>query len=102
MNKLTTAIVSRIASFLISVGGYQDIFGHTVGVLVGDERSPLHDAWSDFAMVYYPSRKNFLYMMTNSPKIGVHHRVAGLQRAVLMLSSEITSKKLTPAFPKNS
>jgi hypothetical protein len=80
---------SRILPYLISVGGYPDILGHVSGVLVGDESSPLHDDWSDFAMVYYPSRQNFLKMMTNAPKGGAHHRDAGLQRAVLMPSSDI-------------
>ena len=75
--------------YLISVGGCPDIVGHTVGVFVGDERSPLHDDWSDFAMVYYPSRQNFINMMTNSPKKSIYHRDAGLQRAVLMPSSII-------------
>ena len=78
---------SRILPYLISVGGYPDILGHVSGVLVGDESSPLHDDWSDFAMVYYPSRRNFFRMMTNAPKDGAHHRDAGLQRAVLMPSS---------------
>jgi len=67
---------NRIVPYLISVGGY------------GDENSPLHDDWSDFAMVYYPSRRNFIRMMSNSPMKAVHHRDAGLQRAVLMPSSE--------------
>ena len=75
---------TRIAPYLISVGGYPDILGRTVGMFVGDESSALHDEWSDFAMVYYPSRQNFINMMTNSPKKGVYHRDAGLQRAVLM------------------
>lgn len=44
---------ARIMPYLISVGGYPAIIGHTGGVFVGDESSPLHDDWSDFAMVYY-------------------------------------------------
>ncbi len=79
---------ARIAPYLISVGGYPDIFGHTVGLFVGDEDSPLHDDWSDFAMVYYPSRQNFVNMLTNGPERGGHHRDAGLERAVLMPSSD--------------
>ena len=77
-----------ILPYLVSVGGYPSIMGHTVGVFVGDESSPLHDDWSDFAMVYYPSRLKFVHMMTNTPKKGAHHRDAGLQRAVLMPSSD--------------
>jgi len=79
---------ARIMPYLISVGGYPDIIGHVEGVFVGDERSPLHDDWSDFAMVYYPSRQNFINMMTNAPREGARHRDAGLQRAVLMPSSD--------------
>lgn len=80
---------TRIMPYLISVGGYPDLLGHTLGVFVGDESSPLHDAWSEFIMVYYPSRINFIRMMTNTPREGVHHRDAGLQRAVLMPSTII-------------
>jgi len=79
---------NRIAPYLISVGGYPDLMGEVIGILAGDETSPLHDDWSEFAMVYYPSRQNFLRMMTNSPTKGIHHRDAGLERAVLMPSSD--------------
>jgi hypothetical protein len=78
---------NRIAPYLISVGGYPDLMGHVIGVLAGDEASPMHDDWSEFAMVYYPSRRVFLRMMTNSPTRGINHREAGLERAVLMPSS---------------
>jgi hypothetical protein len=44
----------RIMPYLVSVGGYPDIIGPVIGTLVGDPGSPLHDAWSEFAMVYYP------------------------------------------------
>jgi len=84
---------SRILPYLISVGGYPDIIGHVVAVLVGDESSPLHDDWSDFAMVYYPARQNFIHMMTNAPQEGAHHRDAGLEKAVLMPSSVISSDR---------
>ncbi len=80
---------TRIAPYLVSVGGYPDILGHTAGIFVGNESIQLHDDWSDFAMVYYPSRQIFINMMTNPPKKGAYHRDAGLQRAVLMPSSII-------------
>ena len=80
---------ARIAPYLISVGGYPDILGQAMGVFVGDERSPLHDDWSDFAMVYYPSRQIFMRLLTNSPRKGVLLRNVGLERAVLMPSSII-------------
>ena len=75
---------SRIIPYLISVGGYPSIIGPISAVFVGNENSQLHDDWSDFAMVYYPSRRNFIRMMSNSPSKGIYHREAGLQRAVLM------------------
>jgi len=78
---------SRIMPYLISVRGYPSIIGPTIDVFVGDENSQLHDDWSEFAMVFYPSRKNFIRMMSNSPTKGVYHREAGLERAVLMPSS---------------
>ena len=40
-------------------------------------------AWAT-TMVYYPSRQNFLRLMTNSPVKGIHHKESGLERAVLM------------------
>lgn len=82
-----------IAPYLVSVGGYPDIMGQVLAIFVGDETSPLHDNWSEFAMVYYPSRKNFINMMTHSPQKGIHHRTAGLQRAVLMSSSDLWARK---------
>ncbi|MGB3702319.1 MAG: hypothetical protein WA997_13710 [Anaerolineales bacterium] len=81
---------ARILPYLVSVGGYPSIIGHNLGIFVGDESSALHDDWSKFAMVYYPSRQNFIKMMINSPKKGVYHRDAGLQRAVLMPSSDFS------------
>lgn len=78
----------HILPYLVSVGGYPDFIGNVLGLYVGNDNSPLHDNWSDFAMVYYPSRRNFLRMLTNSPGKGVYHRAAGLQRAVLMPSSD--------------
>ena len=78
---------SRIVPYLISVGGYPDFMGHVVGNFVGGDDSLLHDSWSEFAMVYYPSRRVFLNMATHTPTRGIHHRDAGLERAVLMPSS---------------
>jgi len=77
----------RIIPYLISVGGYPDFMGRVVGTFVGGEDSRLHDDWSEFAMVYYPSRWVFLHMATHAPVKGVHHRDAGLARAVLMPST---------------
>ncbi len=85
---------SRIAPYLISVRGYPAIIGSISGVFIGNEDSPLHDDWSEFAMVYYPSRENFIRMMSNSPTKGVYHRDAGLQRAVLMPSTSYSNDNL--------
>jgi len=38
-------------------------------------------------MVYYPSRRVFLNMATHAPAKGIHHRDAGLARAVVMPST---------------
>ena len=76
--------------YLVSVGGYPDSMGQIEYVFVGNDDSPLHDDWSDLALVFYPSRRNFLRMMSNAPLGGAHHRDAGLQRAVLMPSSDIS------------
>jgi hypothetical protein len=77
----------RIVPYLISVGAYPDFMGSVAGTFVGSEDSPLHDHWSEFAMVYYPSRRAFLNMATHTPEKGIHHRDAGLARAVLMPST---------------
>jgi len=77
----------RMVPYLISVGAYPDFMGSVAGTFVGGENNSLHDHWSDFAMVYYPSRRAFLSMATNAPIRGVHHRDAGLARAVLMPST---------------
>lgn len=82
---------AKIAPYLVSVSGYPAIIGLISGVFVGDESSPLHDDWSEFAMVFYPSRQNFIRMMSNSPTKGVYHREAGLQRAILMPSSSFSN-----------
>jgi hypothetical protein len=73
----------RIAPYLTSVGGYPDIIGPVLAALVGDPCSPLHGEWSEFAMVYYPSRRNLLKMMTNFPKRGLHRRVAVLRMCLV-------------------
>jgi hypothetical protein len=77
----------RILPYLISVGGYPDFMGYFIGTFVGREDSPLHDDWSEFGMVYYPSRRAFLNIATHAPVKGIHHRDAGLARAVLMPST---------------
>ncbi len=75
---------ARIFPYLVSVGGYPDIYGKILGTYIGDQKSKLYNKWHDFALVYYPSRTHFLRLMTNSPRGAVEIRKAGLTKAVLM------------------
>ncbi|MCI4670488.1 MAG: hypothetical protein MRZ79_20295 [Bacteroidia bacterium] len=74
----------RIMPYLVSVKGFPSIYGKVIEELETDESTNLPDKWNNFAMVYYPSRKHFLRLMTNIPLKAVVHRNAGLKRAVLM------------------
>lgn len=75
---------ARIIPYLISVGGYPDIYAKILGTYIGDQRSSLANSWGDFALVYYPSRTRFLRLMTNTPQRAAVLRRAGLKKAVLM------------------
>ena len=75
---------ARILPYLISVGGYPDLIGPVLSTFIGDQTSGIQDNWSDFALVYYPARANFLRLMTNTPKNAAKFRRKGLKRAVLM------------------
>jgi hypothetical protein len=77
----------QITPYLISVGGYPVIFGDILGTYIGDEKSRLFNNWHEFGLVYYPSRANFLRMMTNTPHHAAETRRAGLIRALLMACS---------------
>ncbi len=78
-----------ITPFLISVGGYPDIYGKILSAYIGDQKSPLSNSWHEFALVYYPSRTSFLRLMTNTPQGAAKIRRAGLKRVVLMSSSKL-------------
>ncbi len=80
---------ARILPYLVSVGGYPDIYGEILSTYIGDQKSPLFNNWHNFALVYYPSRSHFLRMMTNTPRPAVAIRRAGLKRVVLMPCSKI-------------
>lgn len=80
---------SRIAPYLISIRAYPAVIGRVLGTFVGNERSPLHDEWHEFALISYRSRQKFINMMSNTPAKALHHRTAGLQRAILMPASDI-------------
>ncbi len=74
----------RILPYLLSVGGYPDIYGEVLGNYIGDQKSQLSKSWHYFALVYYPSRSHFLRLMTNTPRNAAIYRRAGLKRVVLM------------------
>ena len=73
-----------IIPYLVSVGGYPDIYAKIQGTYIGDQRSSLANSWGDFALVYYPSRASFLRLMTNTPHRAATIRRAGLNKVVLM------------------
>ncbi len=79
----------QILPYLISVGGYPDIYGEVLGSFIGDQKDPLFIRWHDFALVYYPNRGSFLRLMTNTPQSAAEIRRAGLEKVVLMPSSQI-------------
>ncbi|MEE8356831.1 MAG: hypothetical protein V3R33_05935 [Anaerolineales bacterium] len=75
---------SRVTPYLISVGGYPDIYGKILSTYIGDQKSQLSNGWHDFALVYYPSRISFLRLMTNIPGGAAEIRRADLKRVVLI------------------
>ncbi len=74
-------IPAQIAPYLISVGGYPDIYGKILSTYIGDQKSSLSNNWHDFALVYYPSRTSFLRLMTNTPQGAAEIRREGLKKA---------------------
>jgi hypothetical protein len=73
-----------ITPYLISVGGYPVVFDEPLGTYIGDSQSSLLNSWGEFGLVYYPSRANFLRLMTNTPQRAAEYRRAGFEKAVLM------------------
>ena len=84
-------LVATGGGVLVATGGGVLVGAGGGRVLVGSAKSPLHDRWSDLMMVYYPSRRHFLRMLSGSPVRGIQHRDAGLARAVLMPCSHRAS-----------
>lgn len=78
----------QILPYLISVGGYPEIYGEVLGSFIGDQNDPLYIRWHDFALVYYPNWGRFLRLMTNTPLSAAEIRRAGLEKVVLMPSSQ--------------
>ena len=79
---------TRIIPYLVSVGGYPEIYAKILGTYIGDQRSGFDKRWDDFALVYYPSRSSFLRLMTNIPEGAAATRRAGLDKVVLMACLE--------------
>ena len=75
---------ARIMPYLVSVGGYPDIYGKILSTYIGDQKNQLSNNWHDFTLVYYPSRTSFLRLMSNTPQGAAEIRRAGLKRVVLM------------------
>jgi uncharacterized protein (DUF1330 family) len=66
-------------------GGRLLFAGQPIGVVVGAPGSPLDRAWSQLALVYYPSRKHMRDMLADPDyRAAIPHRVAGLERAALL------------------
>jgi len=86
---------ARILPYLVSVGGYPDIYGKILGTYIGDQKSELFNTWHDFALVYYPSRTHFLRLMTNTPRGAAEIRKAGLKKVVLMPCSKLKPHSLS-------
>jgi len=80
-----------ITPFLVSVGGFPDMYGKVIGSYIGDQNDPLYISWHDFALVYYPSRDSFLRLMTNTPRGAAAIRRGGLKQVVLMAGSKTRS-----------
>lgn len=78
-----------IMPYLLSVGGYPDVYGKVLGSYIGDKNDSLFIGWHDFALVYYPSRLSFLRLMTNTPRGAAKIRREGLRKVVLMASSNL-------------
>jgi hypothetical protein len=74
----------QITPYLISVGGYPVIFDKPLGTYIGDSQSGLSYSWSEFGLVYYPSRASFLRLITNVPIQAAVYRRLGLEKAILM------------------
>ena len=66
-------------------GGRLLFEGQPIGVVIGAPGNPLDAAWSQIALVYYPSRKHMRDMLADPDyRAAIPHRVAGLQRAALL------------------
>jgi uncharacterized protein (DUF1330 family) len=68
-------------------GGRLLFAGDPIGLVVGPAGHPLDQAWSQLALVYYPSRKHMRDMLADPDyRAAIPHRVAGLERAALLVT----------------
>jgi len=68
-------------------GGRLLFEGRPIAVVVGASDNPLDLAWSQLALVYYPSRKHMRDMLADPDyRAVIPHRVAGLERAALLVT----------------
>ena len=68
-------------------GGRLLFAGEPIGMVVGLEGHPLGQRWSQVALVFYPSRRHMRDMLADPDyRAAVPHRVAGLERAALLVT----------------
>jgi uncharacterized protein (DUF1330 family) len=79
---------ARTALWQVARRGGRLLFaGEPVGVVVGAEGHPLDQRWSQVALVFYPSRRHMRDMLADPDYLAaVPHRVAGLERAALLVT----------------
>jgi uncharacterized protein (DUF1330 family) len=74
-----------VAPMVFRRGGRFLFFGTPDGVVIGDPRHPLAKAWTQYVLVYYPSRVHMRDMLTTDEYgAATLHRQAGLAAASLM------------------
>jgi uncharacterized protein (DUF1330 family) len=68
-------------------GGSLLFAGEPIGLVIGAEGGPLDQRWNQVALVYYPSRRHMRDMLADADyRAAVPHRVAGLERAALLVT----------------
>ena len=87
-NKLS----AKMLPYLASVKAYPSMIAEVIGVFVGNERSQLYDEWTDILMVDYPSRQDFLNMVSNAPEGNIEIRDNCIERALMTPSTYIQQK----------
>lgn len=83
---------AKIAGFeLLRRGAFPVYGGKPICLLDGDKDGMLADRWDKFIFVRYPQRRNLLAIIESDEfNNGQVHRDAGLERAVIFMTSEIS------------